>query len=178
MAIHSWAVEQLMHLQLNTTDGIVNLFNIYALTLTSSVEVRHNFNEYLMSTSPLELDQIRKHCPCLGHLGVKKTNENGHHFLELYTFHKLYFTNTHCVTGLHHRSKHWHQLDLIMTRREHLKGACISRVYHSAGCNTDHSLVLTKVKLQQKNGHRSTPYYYQRMLSASKCDFPLRPQIS
>jgi len=43
------------------------------------------------------------------------------------------------------------KLDLIMTRREHLKDACTSRVYHSVDCNTDHSLVWTKVKVQQKN---------------------------
>ena len=84
----------------------------------SSAEMRHKFysqldsaiqqvsnNEYLMlwSTSPLELDQIRNHCPCLGHLRVKKTNENGHHLLELYTFQKLCFTNTHFATDMRHR---------------------------------------------------------------------------
>ena len=49
-------------------------------------------------------------------------NENGQRLLELCTFHDLCITNSfhtkpqHKVSWRHPRSKHWHQLDLILVR--------------------------------------------------------------
>ena len=59
------------------------------------------------------------------------------------------------MTWRHPRSKHWHQLDLIITRRSAMKGVQLTRTFHSADCDTDHSLVCCKFKLQPKKIHHS-----------------------
>ena len=51
---------------------------------------------------------------------------------------------------MHPRSKHWHQLDLIITRRKHLHTVRSTRAFHSADSDADHSLVITKVTLRAK----------------------------
>ncbi len=55
----------------------------------------------------------------------------------------------------HPRSCHWHQLDLVITRRPLLNCVLITRSYHSADCDTDHSLVGSKVRLYPKQIHNS-----------------------
>ena len=54
------------------------------------------------------------------------------------------------VSWRHRRSKHWHQLDLILTRHSSLPSITITHSYQSADCDTDHSLVRSRVKLQTK----------------------------
>ena len=56
---------------------------------------------------------------------------------------------------MHPRSKHWHQLDLIVARQDQLNNIRIARSFHSADCNNDHSLVCSKVQLHQKKLHRA-----------------------
>ena len=50
----------------------------------------------------------------------------------------------------HPRSRQWHQLDLVITKRELLNSVRNTQSYHSADCNTDHSLVLSKIILSSK----------------------------
>ena len=57
------------------------------------------------------------------------------------------------VSWRHPRSKHWPQLDLILFRRVALKNILHTRSYHSADCNTDHSLVCCKIMLQPEWFH-------------------------
>lgn len=52
----------------------------------------------------------------------------------------------HQVSWLHPRSHHWHQLDLIIT----LNSVLTIRSNHSTDCDTDHSPVGCKVRLQPK----------------------------
>ena len=59
----------------------------------------------------------------------------------------------HKVSRIHPRSKHWHRLDLIIFRRAALENVLHTRSYHSADCNTDHSLVCCKIRLQPKRFH-------------------------
>ena len=99
---------------------------------------------------------------CLGPFGAEKLNENGQRLLELCTFHNLCITNSffktkpqHKVSWRHPRSKHWHQLDLILVRRAAIKNVLHTRLYHSADCDTDHSLVCCKIRLQPKKFHRA-----------------------
>ena len=99
---------------------------------------------------------------CLGQLGVGKMNENGQRLLELCTFHDLCITNSffrakpqHKVSWRHPRSKHWHQLDLILVRRTAIKNVLHTRSYQSADCDTDHSLVCCKIRMQPKKFHRT-----------------------
>lgn len=51
-------------------------------------------------------------------------------------------------------SKPWHQIDLIVTKREHLKNVLHTRVFQSADCDTDHSLVCCKFRVPSKKVHR------------------------
>ena len=100
----------------------------------------------------------------LGHFGVGKLNENGQRLPELCCQHDLCITNTffntkpfHRVSWRHPGSKHWHQLDLILPRWSSLNYVQITRSYHSADSDTDHSLVSSRLRLQVKKIHWSKP---------------------
>ena len=56
----------------------------------------------------------------------------------------------HRVSWRHPKSKHWHQLDLILTLRSSFPSITIKHSHQDADCNTDHSLVCSKVKLRTK----------------------------
>ena len=97
---------------------------------------------------------------CLGHFGVGKMNENGQRLLELCCHHGLCITNSyfkckelHKVSWRHPWSRHWHQLDLIITRRADLSKVLHTRSYQSADCDTDHSHVASKVRLEPRKIH-------------------------
>ena len=93
---------------------------------------------------------------------MSKMKENGQQLLELCIFHYLCITNSffrtkpqHKVSWRHPRSKHWHQLDLILIRRADIKNVLYTRSYHSADCDTDHSLVCCKIRMQPKKFHHT-----------------------
>ena len=99
---------------------------------------------------------------CLGPFGVGKMNKNGQRRLELCVLHNLCITNSffktkpqHKVSWRHPHSKHWHQLDLILVRHAAIKNVLHTHSYHSADCNTDHSLVCCKIRLQLKKFHHA-----------------------
>ena len=52
-------------------------------------------------------------------------------------------------------SRHWHQLDLVITRRADLSSVLHTRSYQSSDCDTDHSLVTSKVRLMSRKIHHS-----------------------
>ena len=98
--------------------------------------------------------------PCLGHFGIGNMNKNGQCLLELCCHHSLSITNTffmtkfqHKVSWRHLRSKHWHQLDLVLTRCTNLSNVKLTRSYQSADCDTDHSLVCCNVNIKAKRVH-------------------------
>ena len=169
---------RLLSLRLTTTSGPVNIMSVYAPTLSSSAEARDEFyeelenaikkfpaNEHLFLLGDFNARIGSDHASwprCIGHFGVGKLNENGQRLLELCSFHDLCATNTFFptkpnrrVSWRHPRSRHWHQLDLILTRRPLLNCVLSTRSYHSADCDTDHSMVASKVRLQPKQIHRS-----------------------
>ena len=88
-------------------------------------------------------------------------NENGQRLLELCTFHDLCIKNSfrtkpkHKVSWRHPRSKHCHQLDLILVRRAAIKNVLHTRSYHSVDCDADHSLVCCKIRRQPKKSHHT-----------------------
>lgn len=170
--------ERILSLKLNTDVGQATLICAYAPTLTSSTEVKDKFYDelstaikkvaakdalYILGDFNARVGADHDSWPsCLGHFGTGKMNDNGQRLLELCCHHDLCVSNTffstkpqHRVSWRHPRSKHWHQLDLILTRRNSLRSIKITRSYQSADCDTDHSLVVSKVKLCAKRVHRT-----------------------
>ncbi|GAA6085371.1 craniofacial development protein 2, partial [Tachysurus ichikawai] len=99
---------------------------------------------------------------CLGSHGRGKINENGQRLLEMCCSHSLCVTNTffkckeiHQVSWRHPRSCHWHKLDLVITRRVELASVLLTRSYHSADCDMDHSLVASKIRIIPKKLHHA-----------------------
>ena len=169
---------RILSLRLSTSSGLVNILSIYAPTLCSPAEAKDEFYEELENTvreipetehlfmlgdfNARTGDDYNSWPRNIGHFGVGRLNENGQRLLELCSYHNLCITNTffstkpiHRVSWRHPRSHHWHQLDLVVTRRAMLNCVLVTRSYHSADCDTDHSLVVSKVRLQCKQIHRS-----------------------
>ncbi|TWW59285.1 hypothetical protein D4764_06G0008150 [Takifugu flavidus] len=133
--------ERILTLCLNTTRGSVHLVSVYAPTLSAPQEVKDKFYD------------------------------------ELCSYHNLCITNSYFQSKPHHKvswrhpwSGHWHQLDLIITRRSDLRNVLQTRSFHSADCDTDHSLVCCKIKLQVKNFHRARPKGPPRVDSSKAAD--------
>ena len=63
----------------------------------------------------------------------------------------------HKVLWRHPRSRRWHQLDLILVRRSQLRNLLITRSYHSADCETDHSSACCRIKIMPRKLHRAKP---------------------
>ena len=169
--------ERLLTLRLNTTAGPVTLVSVYALTLSASPDTKDEFYDQLSATisnisnkeqlillgdfnARVGADQ-RSWPSCLGKFGIGKMNDNGQRLLELCAYHNLCIANSffktkpqHKVSWRHPRSKHWHQLDLLLVRRTAIKYVLHTRSYHSADCDTDHSLACCKVRLHPKRFHR------------------------
>ena len=185
---------RLLTLRLNTTAGPVTLISVYAPTLSATPEDKDEFYDRLAATNssiPSKEEVVllgefnaRVGCDhdswpsCLGQFGVGKMNDNDQRLLELCTYHNLCIANSffktkpqHKVSWRHPLSKHWHQLDLILVRRTAIKNVLLTRSYHSADCDTDHSLVCCKIKLQPKRYHRGKKQGYPR-IDVSKMSQP------
>ena len=166
--------ERLLTLRLNSTTGPVTLISVYAPTLSATPDTKDIFYENLVSIirniprkeQVVVLGDFNARVgadhdswsSCLGQFGVGKMNENGQRLLELCTFHDMCITNSffrtkpqHKVSWRHPLSKHRHQLDLILVRRAAIKNVLHTRSYHSADCDTDHSLVCCKNRCNQRN---------------------------
>lgn len=98
---------------------------------------------------------------CIGHFGIGNLNENGQRLLELCSYHNLCITNMFFSTKPHYQfswwhplSRHWHQLNLIITQIFSLTCVLVTRSFHSAKGITDHCLVGCKMRLQPKQKDR------------------------
>ena len=154
------------------------LLSVYAPTLTSSSDAKDAFysqvdesnkhipkNEALIFLGDFNARVVNDRASwpnCLGHFGAAKCNNNGQRLLEFCTYYHLSFTNTffptkmrHRFSWIHPRSKSWRQMDLIISRREHLNNIRVTRAYHSGDCDTDGSLVCTMVQMRAKKFHRA-----------------------
>ncbi|XP_047485879.1 uncharacterized protein LOC125036961 [Penaeus chinensis] len=165
--------ERILTMRLNTTTCPVTLISVYAPTLMASSDTKDEFYENLCATllkvppkdHVILLGDFNARVgsdyeawpSCLGKLNVGKVNENGQRLLEFCTRLNLCVANSffqtkpqNKVSWRHPRSKHWHQLDLVLVRRSNLNSIKVVRSYHSADCDTDHLLVCCKVKLSPK----------------------------
>ena len=170
--------ERILSLCLSTSSGMVNVISAYAPTLCSPQEMKDQFyedldniinkipeTEHIILLGDFNARVGAEHSSwpdCLGHFGVGKMNDNGQRLLELCSLRKLCITNTffntkpqHKVSWRHPRSGHWHQLDMIITRRAVLNSVLVTRSYQSADCDTDHSLVCSKLRLLPKKIHHT-----------------------
>ncbi|CAM4709419.1 unnamed protein product [Leuciscus chuanchicus] len=171
---------RLSSLRLHTTAGPVTLLSTYAPTLTSPDDQKDSF--YLLLSETLS-NISRGHRifilgdfnarvgsnttawpDVLGPHGVGSLNDNGQRLLELCATHKLCIPSSFFegsiwskMTWQHPRSKRWHQLDHVIIQRNHLQDLTHVRSMHSADCDTDHSLVRCKIKLNPKRIHLSSP---------------------
>ena len=154
----------------------MNFLSIYAPTLCSPAENKDEFCEelessireipgtehlYLLGDFNAQVGANHASWPrCISHFGGSKLVKNRQRLLELCCYNDFHITNTffstklsHRVSWQHPRSHHWHQLDLIITRRALLNCILITHSFDSANCDTDHSLVGSKVCLQPKQNY-------------------------
>ena len=145
----SSGTERMITLRLNTSAGPANIISVYAPTLCSTPEEKDHFYEaldqeianthpneaiYLLGDFNARVGNDHEAWPtCLGFFGRGKMNENGQRLLELCCARGLCVTNTffkckemHQVSWRHPRSRQWHQLDLVITRRAHLASALLN----------------------------------------------------
>ncbi|XP_047483313.1 craniofacial development protein 2-like [Penaeus chinensis] len=178
----SAGTERILTLRLSTSFGSATIISVYAPTLYSTPEDKDQFygalDDIISQTPSTDMLYLlgdfnarvgadhEAWLSCLGAYGRGKINDNGQRLLELCCYHGLCVTNTFpCkeidqVSWRHPRSRHWHQLDLVLTRRKDLASVLLTRTYHSADCDTDHSLVASKEDTSQqeeRTGHASTP---------------------
>ena len=170
--------ERVSYLRLGTVQGNILVISAYAPTLRADSTVKDSFYEDLeeLIRSAGDKDRIvllgdmnarvgddhESWKGCLGCFGVGKMNENGQRLLELCSRQSLSITNSlfpgkvhRKKSWCHPRSKQWHQLDFVIVRQRDRTEVCNTRSYHSADCDTDHSLVLSTMKLQPKPYHRN-----------------------
>ena len=174
--------ERICKLKLSCTNGLVHLISAYAPTLHATDDVKDGFYEnldqilkeipqneqiVLLGDFNARIGSNSEAWPiCMGPQGHGQLNDNGQRLLELCTWHKLCITNSyfqtkpwHKVSWQHPRTKVWHQIDYVITRKAELKNVNLTRSYHSADCDTDHSLVVAKMNIlpRKTNGKRNTP---------------------
>ena len=95
---------------------------------------------------------------CLGRHAFGNQNSNGLHLLQLCNEYNLVIGNTifrqknkYKGTWMHPRSKHWHMIDYIITRRRDLQDINSVKVMRGAECWTDHRLVRSKLRLKVRS---------------------------
>lgn len=91
----------------------------------------------------------------LGHHGVGQMNENGLLLLSLCKEFNLSITNTvfqqknsRKTTWMHPRSKDWHLIDYIITKKRDIKDFHITRSFHTSCYLSDHALLRSKTSFQ------------------------------
>ena len=171
---------RLMKLRICTAAGAACLFSAYAPTMQATDEEKDSFYTLLESEvvkaksceALIVLGDFNARVGrdweswpgCIGKEGVGNMNENGQRVLELCASQQLCVTNTyfagklsHKTTWQHPRSRHWHQLDLVLCRRALLKEVLHTRAFHSAVAGSDHCLVICKLRISAKRLHRGKP---------------------
>ena len=115
----------------------------------------------------------------LGPHGMGKENSNGLLLLTLCSEEELTITNTlfkqpeiHKATWMHPRSKHWHLIDFIITRRRDISDILITRAMRGADCWTDHVMLRCKASFRIAGKQRKQPSSVKKKLDVNKLNSP------
>ena len=138
-------------------DNFATLVSAYAPTMTNPDVEKETFYSQLASTlrqvpqtdKLILMGDFNARIGCdhdkwptvLGKHGIGKCNANGELLLSLCSEFELIVTNTmfkqkdeRKTTWMHPRSKHWHMIDFIITRRRNKMDDCSTRVMRGANC--------------------------------------------
>lgn len=113
-------------------------------------------------------------------LWYKKMDKNGQILLQFCCYYRLRMTNTYFQNNDCHNASwrqpklnQWHQLNLVITRRDSLNNVCNTRAYH--GADYDWPLISSKVKLKPKN-HQHSKKKSQLRINTSKIAYSDKTQ--
>ena len=152
------------------------IISVYAPTMTNPEEIKKGFYSQLrevLSKVPRKDKLIfagdfnaRVGCEqdkwdrVIGSHGTGKCNFNGEMLLALCSEFGLVITNTvfmhkerHKVTWMNPRSKHWHLLDYVITRKDDQNDVKDTRVMRGADCGTDHQMVRSRLSFSVPKSH-------------------------
>ncbi|XP_071484489.1 craniofacial development protein 2-like [Diadema antillarum] len=136
------------------------------LTLISVYAPHHDLHsggERVVLSEPLQsaTGDAQSWPDVIGPHGSGHENTNGLLLLTLCAEHGLTITNTlfqlpdiHKTTWMHPRSKHWHLIDYVITRRRDIQDVHITRAMRGADCWTDHLLLRCKLSFSIVSRHR------------------------
>ena len=148
----------------------VTIISAYAPTMTNPEELKEKFYEDLdtLIRSVPRHDKLlvlgdfnarvgsdyKNWDGVIGKNGIGKCNSNGLLLLETCAEHDLTITNTvfrlphrNRTSWMHPRSKHWHLIDYVITRRRDRQDVRVTKAMCGADCWTDHRLIMSKLNM-------------------------------
>ena len=155
----------------------LTLISVYAPTMQRSSEEKEDFYRKLgtcvsaVANDPLIIicdfnTRVGKDCtswPNVGKHGVGNMNSNGLMLLEFCTRFQLSIMGTMFQlknslknTWQHLRSKHWHQIDHVLSNQAARQYITVTKVNRAADCFTDHKLVVSKCLFSLKQKKKGT----------------------
>ena len=184
--------ERLMHLRIPLAkERFLSVINVYAPTMTYTDEEKEGFYEELAAVvdavpasdkllilgdfNALVGKDYRTHRGVLGKFGKGNMNSNGELLLNFCSQRQLCITNSffnqpdkNFYTWMHPRSKHFHLLDYVVTRRPDMHEVLSPKAMCGAECSTDHYLVQSLLRLKVSLPRRKT-----RSAAPKKLDTPM-----
>ena len=176
-------------------NNFITLISVYAPTMTYSDEEKEAFYEKLSEAVHgvpktdrlLVLGDFNARVGAnhkvwegvLGPHGIGRENSNGRLLLSFCAQESLFITNTlfdlpdiHKTTWMHPRSKNWHLIDYVITRRKDIKDVMITRAMRGADCWTDHILVRSKLSLKVSKHSKRQAAPVKRKLNVNRFSDP------
>ena len=171
------------------------MVSVYAPTMTNPDEVKDKFYEDLnsLTTNVPSADKLiilgdfnarvgrdsTSWEGVIGKQGVGNCNSNGTLLLQFCSEHDLLITNTifrlatrNKTSWKHPRSKHWHLIDYIITRKRDRQDVRITKAMCGAECWTDHRLIISKFNLHVQPKRRPQGIKPPKRLNISNLKVP------